>query len=135
MTFFLWLFSTFITTEFLIAACYCCRNIKLLCHVIILLSCTVESKLYVMIDFENVATYFLPLSLSPAELFVTTLKSLSRLNCLDLSHCSSNFYRDIIFFCCDKYFSLCSSLCHNINLNVETKLYCHLLDHCRDRAK
>ena len=43
-----------------------------------LLDYTTESELYVAIDLENVATYFLPLSLSLAELFVTTLKSLSQ---------------------------------------------------------
>ena len=57
----------FVTIEFLIATCCCCRDIKLLCRDIVLLSCTVESELYVATDFENVATdfgnvatYFLP---------------------------------------------------------------------------
>ena len=148
-TFFLWFFSTFVTTifyfvatKFLTTACCCYCDIKLLCRYIVLLSRTVESKLYVttefgnvVTDFENVSTHFLHLSLLLAELFVATLKSLSQPNYLDLSHCFSNFCRGIIFFCHDRYFSLYSSLCRDLNLIVKTKLYCYLLDHCRDKAK
>ena len=128
MTFFLWFFSTFVEiifsfvmTEFLIAACCFCRDIKLLCHNIVLLSSTVESKLYVTTDFENVATCFLPWSLSLAELFVATLKSLSQPTGLDLSHCSSIFCRHTIFFYRSRYLSLYSSLCRDINLIIEKK--------------
>ena len=59
-TFFLWFFSTFFVTiisyvaiEFLSVVCGCCRDIKLLCHDILLLPYNAKSELYV-------ATYFLP---------------------------------------------------------------------------
>ena len=68
---------SFIVTKFLIFACCCCHDIYFLCRDIVLLSCAAEAKLYVETDLENVVTYFLPLSLSLAELFVVTLKSLS----------------------------------------------------------
>ena len=82
---FLWFFSafvvtifSFVVTEFLTVAYCCCHERYLLCRNIVFLTYTTESELYVAIDLENVATYFLPLSLSLAELFVATLKSLSR---------------------------------------------------------
>ena len=77
---------------------------------------------------KTTRVYFGALHLLLAKLFVATLKYLSRPYCLDLSHCFSNF-------CHDRYFFLCGSLCRDINLIVETKLYCHFLDHCRDKAK
>ena len=110
-----------------------CRDIKFLCR----------NKYFCIQLFNFVATYFATLqhsfcgysqSLLLAELFVATLKSLSRQTCLNLSHCSSVFYRDIILLCCDRNLLLCSFLCCDINLIVETKLYCHLFDHYRDRA-
>ena len=88
---------SFVAIEFLIASCCCYRDIKLLCRDIVLLSYTAESELHVATNFKNVVTYFLPCSLSLAELFVATLKSLSPPNCLDLSHCSSIFFATDIF--------------------------------------
>ena len=65
-TFFLGFFSTFIVTifsfvatEFLTIACCCCRDRHFLCLDKVLLSCIVETKLYVATDSEDVVTYFL----------------------------------------------------------------------------
>ena len=60
-TFFLWFFLTFVatifsfvSTNFFIVACFCCCDKYFLCRDKVLLSCTAESKLYVVIDLENV---------------------------------------------------------------------------------
>ena len=53
-------------------------------------------------------------------LFVATLKSLSRQTCLCWFHFSS-------IFCRKKNFFLYSVYYHDINLIIETKLYCYLI--------
>ena len=130
----MWFFSIsvaiiiyFVATEFLTAAWVCCHDGLFLCHDIVLLSSTTETKLCVMTDSEDVATHFLLLSLSLARLFVTTLKSLSRQTCLGRFHFSSIFCRDIVFFVHEKNFLLYNVYCRDINSIIETKLYFHCL--------
>ena len=127
MAFFLGFFSTFVATifsfvatTFLIVACCYCRDKPFLYPDIVLLSCTAETELCVATNSKDVATYFLIRSLSQVELLVATLKSLSRQTCLGLSHLSSIFCRDIIFFCHDKNLLLCNFYCRDINFIFET---------------
>ena len=90
-----------IVTEVVIFAWICCHDRFLFPY-------TIETELCVTTDTKDVATYFLPLPLSLAELSIATLKSLSLQTCLGLSYCSS-------IFCHDKNFSLCIFYCRDIN--------------------
>ena len=67
---------SFVVTKFLKVACCCCRDKHFLCRDIVLLSCTARTELCVATNSEDDATYFLISSLSLAEQFVATLKSL-----------------------------------------------------------
>ena len=50
---------SFVAIEFLIFSCCYCRDRPFLCRDTVLLSCTVETKLCIMTDSKDVATYFL----------------------------------------------------------------------------
>ena len=92
-----------VTKEVVIFSWICCRNRVWLPYI-------AETKFCVATNTEVVATYFLLLPLSLAELSITTLKSLSRQTCLGLSHYSS-------IFCRDKNLSFCIFYCRNINFD------------------
>ena len=78
--------STFVTIELSFIATKLLTSHILCYRDIVLLSCTAETELCVATDSDDVVTYFLIRSLLLAELFVATLKSLSRQTFLGLSH-------------------------------------------------
>ena len=52
-------FSSFVVIEFLIVACFYCRDRPYLCRDIVSLSYTARTELCVAIDSEDVVTYLL----------------------------------------------------------------------------